>query len=163
MKLYTPLINKALNIAYDVHHGQTDKSGVPYIYHPAFLAAQMDTEEEIITALLHDVIEDTPVTFEDLEREGFPQTVLDALQLLTHKDSGDYTQYIMGLAVNPLAVKVKLVDLRHNGDPARNANLPPEDAARYREKYGRAIRLLEKYVAERAEMLQKAEGGGCGY
>ena len=142
MKLYTPLINKALSIAYDAHNGQTDKSGTPYIYHPAFLAAQMDTENEIITALLHDVIEDTTVTFADLEREGFPPAVLDALRLLTHTDGGEYMDYVRRVKENPLAAKIKLADLRHNNDPTRNANLPAEDAARYRKKYAEAIRLL---------------------
>jgi len=144
MKLYTPLINKALSVAYDAHHGQTDKSGVPYIYHPAFLASQMDTEDEIITALLHDVVEDTPVTLEDLEREGFPRAVLDALRLLTHTDGSEYMDYVRRIKTNPLASKIKLADLRHNGDTTRNANLTPEETARYRKKYVEAIRLLEE-------------------
>ena len=158
MKLYTPLINKALKIAYDAHYGQTDKSGTPYIYHPAFLAAQMDTEEEIVTALLHDVVEDTTVTLSDLEREGFPPTVIDAVRLLTHK-SGSYLGGIIGLEKNPIAVKVKLADLRHNNNPTRNANLPPDEAARLREKYDEAERLLKECIAERDELYQKAAQG----
>jgi len=144
MKLYTPLIYKALRIAYDAHLGQTDASDVPYIYHPAFLAGQMDTEDEIITALLHDVVEDTRVTFADLEREGFSDSVLAALRLLTHDAGAGYMDYIRRIKQNSLAAKVKLADLRHNSDPTRNANLPPEDAARYKAKYADAIKLLEK-------------------
>ena len=147
MKLYTPLINKALSIAYNAHHGQYDKSGTPYIYHPTFLAAQMDTEDEIITALLHDVAEDTAVTLDDLKQEGFPQNVLTALRLLTHTEGRDYNNYIDGIADNPLAATVKLADLAHNSDQSRSANLEPEEAARLKEKYGRAIRLLENKSA----------------
>jgi len=149
MKLYTPLINRVLKIAYDAHHGQVDKGGVPYVFHPAFLAAQMDTEEDIITALLHDVVEDTSVSFADLEREGIPQTVLDALKMLTHIDGGDYMQYINELTKNPLAVKVKLADLRHNTIPTRSETLPPEVATRLKAKnelYAKAILLLENHV-----------------
>lgn len=142
MKFYTPLINRALQIAYEAHHGQTDASGTPYIFHPAFLAAQMDTEEEIITALLHDVVEDTTVTFESLESEGFSQNVLAALRLLTHNDGSEYMDYVRRIKENPLAAKVKLADLGHNSNPTRNANLPPKDAARYREKYSEAKRIL---------------------
>ena len=144
MKLYTPLIIKAMQIAYEAHLGQADKCGVSYIFHPAFLAAQMDTEDEIITAWLHDVVEDTAVTFADLEREGFPQSVLDAIRLLTHDDGSKYTDYVYHIKKNTLATKVKLADLRHNSNPTRNANLPPEDVARRRDKYSESIRLLEQ-------------------
>lgn len=144
MKLYTPLINIALKIAYEAHHGQVDAGGIPYIYHPTFLAAQMDTEDEIITALLHDVVEDTTVTFEDLKGEGFCGAVLDALILLTHNDGSEYLDYVRRIKANPLATKVKLADLHHNSDPTRNANLSPEDIKRYREKYTMAIYMLEQ-------------------
>lgn len=159
MKLHTPLINKAMKIAYDAHHSQLDKSGVPYIYHPAFLAAQMDTEDEIITALLHDVVEDTSITFADLGSEGFPQIALDALKLLTNTDGGDYTDYIRRVGTSPLAAKVKIADLRHNCDPTRNANLTHEDAERYDKKYGEAIRLLEERASEQADLQRKVENG----
>ena len=144
MKIYTPLIYKALNIAYTAHHSQFDKSGVPYIYHPAFLASQMDTEEEIITALLHDIVEDTPVTFEELEREGFPSSVLDALRLLTHNNNSDYMDYVRRIKQNPIAAKIKRADLCHNSNPTRNATLSNEDVARYNKKYVAAIALLEE-------------------
>jgi len=142
------MINKALKIAYDAHHGQADKNGTPYIYHPAYLAAQMDTEEEIITALLHDVVEDTHLTFADLEREGFTQAILEALRHLTHNDGSDYMEHVYRIKQNPLAVKVKLADLRHNSNPTRNANLLPGYSARFREKYAEAIEVLEKQAAK---------------
>ena len=161
MKLYTPLIYKALKIAYEAHDGQTDKSGIPYIYHPAFLAAQMDSEDEIITALLHDVVEDTSVSFADLEREGFPESVLTALKLLTHesgknKKKNDYIKdYIWKIKNNALATKVKLADLKHNSNPTRNASLSPEEIKRLDDKYKHAIRILEDCINDWNEMIEK--------
>ena len=73
--LYTEKIKKALEIAFDAHKDQVDKAGLPYIYHPFYLATQMDTEESIIVALLHDVVEDSPYTFEDIEHHGFSSTI----------------------------------------------------------------------------------------
>ena len=139
--IYTKMTQKAMKIAYEAHHGQLDKSDVPYIYHPIHLAEQMDTEEEVIVALLHDVVEDTDMTFEQLEKEGFSKTVIDALKLLTHDDSEDYMDYIRKLKPNPLARKVKFVDLCHNSDESRLENPTPKDVAR-REKYQKAIKIL---------------------
>ncbi len=148
MKLYSSMIDKALKIAYEAHHGQTDKGGVPYIYHPTSVAEQMDTEDEIITALLHDVVEDTEVTLADLKRAGFSPAVLEAVKLLTHKKGTDYSRYIRKVAKNPLALKVKQADLAHNMSPSRVGNLPQRDAERVREKYGSAIKLLNERIAK---------------
>ncbi|MDD6109315.1 MAG: HD domain-containing protein, partial [Ruminococcus sp.] len=77
--LYTPLTKKALKLAYDAHAGQVDKAGMPYIFHPYEVALQVQTEEEVCAALLHDVVEDTDWTMEDLRAAGFPETVLEAV------------------------------------------------------------------------------------
>ena len=90
--IYTELTVKALKFAFDAHSGQTDVSGLPYIFHPYHLAEQMTTEETVCTALLHDVVEDTDVTFEQLESE-FPVSVINALRLLTHSKGIDYFDY----------------------------------------------------------------------
>ena len=87
--IYTPKIKKAMIIAYNAHNGQVDKSGIPYIYHPIHLAEQMNTETECIVALLHDVVEDTNVTFDELEKEFSPE-IIEALKLLTHDKNVDY-------------------------------------------------------------------------
>ena len=79
--IYTPKTKKAMIIAYNAHNGQVDKSGIPYIYHPIHLAEQMNTETECIVALLHDVVEDTNVTFDELEKEFSPE-IIEALKLL---------------------------------------------------------------------------------
>ena len=116
--IYTPLTRKAMKIAYKAHDGQYDVSGVPYILHPIEVASSMENEIETCVALLHDVVEDTDVTFEQLSKD-FPDEVLESLKLLTCPDNADYFEYIRGIKANPLAVKVKLADIKHNMDESR--------------------------------------------
>ncbi len=143
--IYTPLTNKALRLAYAAHHGQTDKSGQPYIFHPYHLAEQMTDEISTCAALLHDVVEDTAVTIEELEQE-FPKEVTGVLRLLTHEKGTDYFDYVRAIKGNPVAVKVKLADLAHNSDETRFAGcdeIPAEQLIKWREKYAKARRILE--------------------
>ena len=140
--IYTPMTRKAMKIAYDAHAGQADKTGIPYIYHPIHLAESMPDENSVITALLHDVAEDTNITIDDLAREGFHEDILTALTLLTHNPAEEYMDYISRLSTCPLARRVKLADLRHNSDVTRLDSID-EKTARRLEKYSRAIRLLE--------------------
>ena len=140
--IYTKNTRKAIIIAYNAHINQKDRSGLPYILHPIHLAEQMDTEEECIVALLHDVVEDTEVTFKELEKE-FSTTIIDALKLLTHDKDTDYFEYIERIKTNPLAVKVKLADLKHNSDETRLEKITEKDIARNK-KYVKAIRMLSK-------------------
>ncbi len=113
---------------------QTDKSGMPYVFHPFHLAEQMKTKEETIVALLHDVIEDTDYTIEDLRKLGFRNTVLDAIMLMTHDDGVPYMDYVKDIKTNPIAKKVKLSDLKHNSDLTRLDNIDEKAIARV-EKY----------------------------
>ena len=143
--IYTLLTNKALRLAYAAHHGQTDKSGQPYIFHPYHLAEQMTDEVSACTALLHDVVEDTELTIEELERE-FPKEVTEALRLLTHQAGTDYFDYVRAIRKNPVAMRVKLADLAHNSDETRFAGcgeIPAEQLAKWREKYAKARAILE--------------------
>lgn len=141
--VYTELTNKALKIAYAAHHGQVDYNGIPYIFHPIHLAEQMDDEVSCCAALLHDVVEDTSVTMEELARE-FPAEVIDVLKLLTHDDSTDYFDYVRAIRTNPIAKKVKLADLAHNSDQSRciGSNLSPERLLFWQEKYRKARDIL---------------------
>lgn len=141
--IYTPLINKALIISFTAHKNQTDKNGIPYIYHPYHLAEQMDTEYEICTALLHDVIEDTNMTIHDLREEGFPDEIINAINVLTHRKNQPYTKYINNIKKNELAKKVKLADLKHNSDSTRITSLTEKDKERVL-KYKNAIDTLTK-------------------
>lgn len=152
--IYTPLTNRAMRIAYDAHRDQVDKAGAPYVFHPFHLADQMEDEATTCAALLHDVVEDSNVTLDELARE-FPPTVMDALRLLTHEDGADYLEYVRAIAQNPVARKVKLADLAHNLDSSRFAGAESGDGrgggevecARRRERYLRAREILEDAVA----------------
>ena len=134
------LTKKAMIIAYNAHKNQLDKAGIPYIYHPIHLAEQMDTETECIVALLHDVVEDTDITFDDLEKE-FPKDSIEALKLLTHDKSVDYMEYIKAIKENDIAKKVKIADLIHNSDLTRLENITPKNILR-KEKYKKAVDIL---------------------
>ena len=140
--LYTELTKKAIRFAYQAHMGQTDKCGLPYIFHPYHLAEQMDTEETVAAAMLHDVVEDTDCTLEDLKTAGFPQSVLDAVALLTHDEAVPYMDYVAQIKSNPIAKAVKLADLAHNSDLTRLDTVREKDLARV-EKYKKARALLE--------------------
>lgn len=128
-------------IAYQAHKDQFDKGGTPYIFHPLHLAEQMDSEDSVVTALLHDVIEDTSWSLENLRAEGFPEHILEALKLLTHEKDVPYLEYVQQLKGNALARKVKLADLMHNCDTSRLPSLD-EKALQRLEEYRLAIALL---------------------
>lgn len=141
--IYTALTKQALKLCFEAHREQTDKSGMPYVFHPFHLAEQMDTEDAIIVALLHDVVEDTDYTLDDLRKMGFGDTVIDALTLMTHDPKVPYMDYVRAIGTNPLATKVKLADLRHNSDLGRLTHVDQKALDRV-EKYRKAIALLEK-------------------
>ncbi|MDO5153283.1 MAG: HD domain-containing protein [Eubacteriales bacterium] len=141
--IYTPLTNKAMRIAYNAHHGQLDYNGIPYIFHPIHLAEQMEEEISCCAALLHDVVEDTAVTLDDLRRE-FPGEVVAVVALLTHKPGVDYFDYVRAIRQNPIAKKVKLADLAHNSDQTRcvGSSLTQEQLHYWKEKYEKARAIL---------------------
>jgi (p)ppGpp synthase/HD superfamily hydrolase len=138
------LVEKAIALAAEAHAGEVDKQGKPYILHPLHLMMQMETAEEMITAVLHDVVEDTNTTLEDLRQDGFPEVVLEALELLTHDTaSTSYEEYVAAIKPNPLARKVKLADLVHNMDVRRLPEMGMKDYGRL-EKYRRAWDTLKE-------------------
>ena len=140
--IYTDMTKKALRLCFDIHKKQVDKSGLPYVFHPFHLAEQMETEETTIVALLHDVVEDSDLTLEDLRQMGFSDTVIAALALLTHDPAVEYMDYVRAIKDNPIARAVKLADLRHNSDLTRLDTLDEKALAR-REKYLQAMTLLK--------------------
>ena len=150
---YTPLTKLAMKLAYAAHRDQTDKSGMPYIYHPIHLAEQMTTETEICVALLHDVVEDTHINFDTLAQAGFPDAVLDALRLMTHDDATPYMDYVLALRQNPVARTLKLADLRHNSDLTR-LDIVDDAALRRVEKYHAAIELLSLHRNNRSKYFR---------
>ncbi len=141
--IYTDMTKAAMVLAYEAHHGQLDKGGVPYIFHPIHLAEGMEDEVSATVALLHDVVEDTPWTLEALAGR-FPGEVTQALRLLTHEKGVPYEDYVRAIRDNPIAKAVKLADLRHNSDQTRLGAVSPEKAAQLRQKYEKAFRILEE-------------------
>lgn len=143
MMTYTPAIKKAMKLCFAAHKDQLDKNGMPYVFHPMAVATQLHTEDTIVTALLHDVVEDTDYTLADLAEMGFGENVLQALALLTHEDGVDYMDYVAAAKQHPVARAVKLADLRHNSQLSRLDEIT-DVALRRREKYQKAIALLEE-------------------
>ena len=152
--IYTDLTKKAMKISFQAHKDQLDKSGLPYVFHPFHLAEQMDEQYAVCVALLHDVVEDSDVTYDDLRGEGFPETVINAIAEMTHDDGTPYMEYVRRLKSNPLAKKVKLADLRHNSDLSRLDSVTPADAERAK-KYQQAIALLESEEDPNVAILEE--------
>ena len=139
--IYTDKTKQALKLSFEAHKEQLDKSGMPYVFHPFHLAEQMDDEMCTIAALLHDVVEDTDYTLNDLKDMGIPDQVIKALTLLTHDDSEPYMEYVCRVSCNPIAKAVKLADLDHNSDLNRLQEIREKDKKRVA-KYGVAKQLL---------------------
>lgn len=141
--IYTDATKKAMKLCFQAHKDQTDKSGIPYVFHPIHLAEQMKDEDTTVVALLHDVVEDTAYTPEDLAAMGFNDRVIAAIRLMTHDENIPYMEYVAKIKENPIAKAVKLADLAHNSDTTRLDTVDAKASARV-EKYTKAIRLLNE-------------------
>ncbi|HML67437.1 MAG TPA: GTP pyrophosphokinase [Clostridia bacterium] len=139
--IYTPLTRRAILFAFDAHRGQYDKSRLPYITHPLHVAESMKSEDECVVALLHDVLEDTDCTVEDLINMGITNRQIAALELLCHDDSVPYLEYVQAIRVDPIARTVKVADLNHNSDLTRLNLITTQDIERIK-KYKQAIEIL---------------------
>ena len=139
--IYTHLTIEAMKLAYSAHHGQTDKGGVPYIFHPYHMAEEMEDEYSTCVALLHDIVEDTDVTLEELSAI-FPEEVVNAVATLTHREGEPYLEYVSRVKQDPIAKRVKLADLRHNSEESRLPDASETTLAYFREKYRRAFEIL---------------------
>jgi (p)ppGpp synthase/HD superfamily hydrolase len=136
------ILERAKAIATSAHEGQVDKAGKPYIEHPTRVMNMGKTVEEKIAGVLHDVVEDSEWTFEMLEKEGIPKDVMDALRCVTKlSEDEDYDHFIERVKTNPLAVKVKINDLKDNMDITRLGEVTEKDLGRLN-KYIRAYRQL---------------------
>ena len=139
-KLY---LDRAIELAKQHHEGQTDKAGKPYIDHPLRVMNQVESEEEKIVAVLHDIVEDTDISLDDLRNEGFSEKVVSAVECLTKQDGENYDSYIERISFNPLAVKIKLADLEDNRDLTRLPEVTDKDLERI-EKYDKALEKLTR-------------------
>ena len=140
--IYTDKTKKAMKLCFEAHKDQVDKSGMPYVFHPFHVAEQMKDEVTTVVALLHDVVEDTDYTLDDIAAMGFGQDVVDALALMTHDKNVPYLDYVAKLRNNPVARAVKLADLAHNSDPTRLDAIDEKAKKRF-DKYKKAIAILK--------------------
>ena len=136
-------VKTAYQIAEKAHAGQVDKGGNPYFEHPKYVAEHVDGWKEKCVGYLHDVIEDTEITAEDILAAGIPQEIVDAVRVMSHDKSEDYFEYVRRVRENPLARQVKLADLEHNSDTRRmGRELTDYDLQRL-EKYKKAMEILK--------------------
>lgn len=140
-------IDLALRIATKAHQGQLDRDGNPVILHPLTVGLMGHTDEEKATGFLHDVVEDTNYTFDDLLREGIPVGVVNALRLLTHDKGTDYFDYVQNIidSCNPIALQVKYNDLQHNY--SRGKAYPELQA-----KHGKALKMVKAAIDESSKV-----------
>ena len=136
-------LERAIAIAAEAHAGQKDRAGAPYILHPIRLMIQMDSEDAMMAAVLHDVVENSTWTLDDLRKEGFSNEVLNAVDSLTHsdKEGEDYWDYIQRAKSDPIAIKVKLADLEDNLNPDRLNEITEKDEKRF-DRYRKAQEML---------------------
>ncbi len=132
---------RAIAIAAEAHQDQTDKAGAPDILHPLRMMLRMYTEAQMMAAVLHHVVEDTPWTLEHLRQEGFPEEVLAAVDAVSHRDGEDYEGYLKRAFADPIARRVKRADLEDNMDLKRMQTLTPRDMERL-QRYHRVWREL---------------------
>lgn len=134
-------LEKAIQIAAQAHKGQKDKSGAPYILHPLRMMMRVESEAAMIAAVLHDVVEDSDWTLEQLRGEGFSEEILQAVDCLTNRDGESYDEFIVRVQASAIARQVKIADLEDNMNVKRIGEMTPKDLARI-EKYHRAWRAL---------------------
>lgn len=134
-------LDRAIAIASKAHAGQLDKAGQPYILHPLRVMLRFSVESEMIVAVLHDVIEDGEITYDDLRREGFSEAIIDAVSCLTKKSGEDYSDFILRVSENELAKSVKIADIKDNLNLSRLKEVTDKDLQRV-EKYNNALRVL---------------------
>lgn len=132
---------RAIEIAVDAHRGQTRRNGTPYILHPLRIMFSLETEDEMIAGVLHDVVEDSDYTLDQLRDEGFSQEILAAVKCLTKTGDIAYDAYIDRVKANPLARKVKMADLRDNMNLLELDELRESDLTR-NEKYFHSFQKL---------------------
>jgi len=140
------LLNIAIAKAATAHSGQLDKAGEPYILHPIRVMLSLTSNQDRICGVLHDIIEDTDVTIEELKNLGFPEEILEAISLLTKQEGETYEDFISRLLLNPIACRVKLADLNDNMDLSRIQTLGEKDFARIRKYEVAKKRILQSKV-----------------
>ena len=138
-----PNIEQAISIALAAHKGQRDKANAPYILHPLRLMHQCSTPEEMIVALLHDVVEDSELELADLQKMGFSSKVISAVDCLTKRACESYDSFIARVCLNKLATSIKIKDIEDNMNLNRLENISDKDIERLK-KYHNALKILKE-------------------
>lgn len=138
----------AYRLASKAHKGQKDKGGEDYFKHPLTVSNKLSGDKEKVVALLHDVVEDTNVTVNDLKEAGFSDEVVSAVSTITKKAGEDYEKYLNRVKQNPIALRVKIADMEHNSDISRIPNPTEKDLKRL-EKYKIRLRELRETLETR--------------
>ncbi|WP_026050940.1 GTP pyrophosphokinase [Clostridium tunisiense] len=139
------MLEVAIKIAVEAHSGQLDKAGQPYVLHPLKVMLSLNNEKDRVVGVLHDVIEDTDITYEYLKTNGFEgeTEILEALESVTKKEEETYDEFIDRVALNSIGKRVKLADLQDNMDLSRITNPTTKDFERLK-KYDKAKERLIK-------------------
>ncbi|GAB6499106.1 GTP pyrophosphokinase [Bacillus cereus] len=154
MKLF---LEKAIQLAVFHHKGQVDKGGNPYILHPLAVMMKVHKLEEKIVAVLHDIIEDTPLTLDDLRNEGFPEFIVEAVDSITKRKKESYDSYIYRVKLNPISRVVKLADISENLDLSRIPNPTEKDYLRIdKYKHIQQILTVDSWIYENKKWINKA-------
>ena len=145
-------IEKAISLAVEGHKGQEDKAGAPYILHPLRIMFKMDGEEKMISAVLHDLIEDTHISLDDLKEHGFDNGIIEAVDSVTKRNGEDYREFIDRAGLHPIGADIKMADLEDNMDLSRIASVGDRDLKRLN-KYHRAMGRMRELEAIRKEPI----------
>lgn len=138
-----PSLEDAIILAASAHRGQRDKAGRPYILHPLRMMLRLQTDEERLVAVLHDVVEDSDVTLDDLRRQGYGERIVAAVDHLTRREGESYDDFVARAAADPLARAVKVADLEDNLDTTRLAEITERDQERLA-RYQRALDSIRR-------------------
>jgi (p)ppGpp synthase/HD superfamily hydrolase len=147
MRNLETLLEKAIKIAHDAHHEQVDKAGKPYIEPPLRVMDNVQTLEEKIVGVLHDAVEDSDLTLEDLVKLGFPENLIVAIESITKRPKEHYQSYLKRVMSNPLALRVKIADMLDNMDMSRISAPTEKDWKRYK-KYQETLPLLRSALRD---------------
>jgi hypothetical protein len=137
------LLQRAIEIAVAAHRDQREEAGAPYLLHPLRMLVKLRRPEEMMAAILHDVVEDSEWTLDQLRAEGFPEKVIQAVDSLTRRSDETYGQFIERILKDPLASRVKLQDLEDNLNLLRRQNVD-----------GQTVEKLQRYLSAWREIIR---------
>ena len=149
-----PTLQDAIALATKYHEGQVDKAGKPYISHPMRVMEKMMLEDEKIVAVLHDIVEDTNITLQDLKDRGYSDYIVNSIDCLSKRDGESYDKFVERTMTDTMASYVKLADLEDNMDLSRLKTVTEKDKARHK-KYKKVHARITKHLKDEENKLCK--------